>query len=222
MVKKTGDVYRNYRQMQNLCGIIRLPVVQGYDGSALYMDYIHGMDMNTYLFNHDVTLLEKYLVGILDKFKATAFFGVDYTETYQKKLSWMTDEFSFSREDLISKLPRFVPPSVYHGDMTLENVIWDGKFCSIDPVLTEYDSYVFDIAKLRQDIACGWFTRNQNYQHTAKMRFLEKRLLDRYPEASDDALLILMLLRVYPRCQAGDSDQQFLRKKIEGIWQNIR
>ena len=39
-----------------------------------------------------------------------------------------------------------MPQTTYHGDFTLENLIYDGdEFIMIDPVTIEYDSYVFDL-----------------------------------------------------------------------------
>ena len=97
-------------------------------------------------------------------------------------------------------MPKVLPRSVYHGDMTLENIIYNtntGKFVLIDPVTTEYDSYIFDIAKMRQDLQCGWFIRNNHIMIDVKLKHIQQQLFIKYPESNNDYLLILMLLRVY-------------------------
>ena len=57
----------------------------------------------------------------------------------------------FTANELYAKLPKTLPSSEYHGDFTLENILYSLKddFVLIDPLTTEYDSYVFDLAKLR-------------------------------------------------------------------------
>jgi hypothetical protein len=104
--------------------------------------------------------------------------------------------------------------------MTLENIIWSdsGEFYMIDPLESEYDSYIFDIAKMRQDLECQWFFRNSTSKIETKVHSLQEKILEKYPEASNDNLLILMLLRVYPNTKSGDGDREFLLKEIKRLW----
>ena len=108
---------------------------------------------------------------------------------------------------------------MYHGDLTLENILYTNPdFHLIDPVTIEYDSYIFDIAKMRQDLECKWFLRDSNIKLDTKLQQIQDRLKEDYPEAFDDSLLILMLLRVYNHASEGSYEQKFLLREIEKLW----
>jgi 5-methylthioribose kinase len=129
------------------------------------------------------------------------------------------DEMPFTKEELIAKLPKLLVKSTYHGDLTLENIMYtDPGFHLIDPVTIEYDSYIFDIAKLRQDLECKWFLRNTNIKLEVKLQNLQNKLRQQYESAFDDNLLILMLLRVYLHTKQGDDNHKFIMKEINRLW----
>jgi thiamine kinase-like enzyme len=145
----------------------------------------------------------------------------DYTQTYIKKLQEINfDKLPFTCEQLLDRLPRQLPSSNYHGDLTLENIIWtaDRGFFLIDCATTEYDSYIFDIAKLRQDLELGWFTRKDNAMLNVKTKHIQQKILQQYPIANNDYLLILMLLRVYRHSQPGTLERNFLLEGIRSLW----
>ena len=131
-----------------------------------------------------------------------------------------TDKFNFTKEELLTRLPRIVPQTDYHGDLTLENILYseDRGFLFIDCQTSEYDSFIFDIAKLRQDLECGWFTRTDNTMLDVKTKHIQKELLERYPQANNDFLLILMLLRVYRYAHPETFEQQFLINWMNKLW----
>ena len=125
----------------------------------------------------------------------------------------------FTRKELVDRLPKLLPRSEYHGDMTLENILSvNGKFYLIDPVTIEYDSYVFDIAKMRQDLDCKWFLRGNELKIDTKLQNISDNLKEKYPIAFDDSLLILMLLRVLAHAKANSKEYVFLRECIERLW----
>jgi len=124
---------------------------------------------------------------------------------------------------LISKLPKVLPSSIYHGDLTLENILYtENGFFIIDPVTVEYDSYVFDIAKMRQDLQCNWFLRNCTINLSVKLQDLQNEILRKFPVANNDCLLILMLLRVFLHTDNKDSNYLFLHKEIHGLWTKLK
>jgi RIO-like serine/threonine protein kinase len=144
----------------------------------------------------------------------------DYTEVYNKKLEWVDKEdLPFTKDELIAKLPKILPQSQYHGDLTLENILHtSNEFYMIDAVTIEYDSYIFDIAKLRQDLECKWFLRDTNLMLDVKLSSIQKRILKEFPLANNDYILILMLLRVYLHTKPGDMERQFIVKEINRLW----
>jgi tRNA A-37 threonylcarbamoyl transferase component Bud32 len=108
---------------------------------------------------------------------------------------------------------------MYHGDLTLENIIHsEFGFYMIDPVTIEYDSYIFDMHKMRQDLECKWFLRDSDIKLDTKLQQIQDKLREEYPQAFDDSLLILMLLRVYLHTKQGDPDRDFIMKEIKRLW----
>ena len=88
----------------------------------------------------------------------------------------------------------------------------------IDAVTVEYDSYIFDIAKMRQDLECKWFLRGTNVRLETKLQTIQETLRDLYPKAFNNSLLILMLLRVYLRTKKNDNNYKFIMKEIHRLW----
>ena len=102
--------------------------------------------------------------------------------------------------------------------MTLENILYEtkGNFILIDPLTTEYNSYVFDLAKLRQDIVCKWFIRGEKLYFDSKLKALNDTLKN-YKHFNNDYLLILMLMRVLPYTYV-NNDKYFVESEIKKLW----
>ena len=223
-VKKNGNVTRNIERMQALMNAgFPVPKIYECDDETMTMQYIHGLDMKNYLIHCDTDPLINFIKESIDKFKSNIV-EKDYTEIYNQKLDWMDKETSlpFTKDELIEVLPKKLPQSMYHGDMTLENIMHTKKgFYFIDPVTIEYDSYIFDIAKMRQDLECKWFLRNENLKLDVKLQNIKDELKYLYPQAFNDSLLILMLLRVYKHCEKNDFNYNFIKRNVEELWKNI-
>lgn len=219
-VRKVGNVERNHERLSALVGYIDVPRIYNYDGNTLDMEYIHGLDMKNYLANNPIKDLSDFLIRTIELF-ASKSIDKDYTPVYNHMLSWIEDGmFPFTKNELIERLPKVLPCSVYHGDMTLENVICstEGRFYFIDAVTLQYDSWVFDIAKLRQDLECKWFLRHDSIMLDVKLLNIQDNILKRFPIANNDYLLILMLLRVYLHCDKNTLEYNFIVKEINRLW----
>lgn len=221
LVRKIGNVSRNIERMVALSDF-PIPKIFYYNDDRIDMEYIHGLDMKTYLTTNSYDLLLNFIVSILDQFKHKVI-EKDYTNYYIDKLSQieLDCDIIFTKEQLVEKLPRYLPSSQYHGDLTLENILYsinNKSFYFIDPLTSEFDSYVFDIAKLRQDLQCGWFIRNDHTMIDVKIKHIQQKLLSLYPEADNDYLLILMLLRVYRYSAPNSSERKFLTNGINSLW----
>jgi len=219
-VRKIGDISRNIERMQALAADYPLPQLYTVSKKMIDMEYLHGLDIKTYLKTNNYEKLLDFTLSILEKLSSNAV-NKDYTETYIKKLQEISvDEMPFTREQLLERLPKILPSSNYHGDLTLENIIFttDRGFFLLDCATTEYDSYIFDIAKLRQDLELGWFTRKDNAMLNVKTKHIQQKILQQYPVANNDHLLILMLLRVYRRSQPDTLERNFLLKGIKSLW----
>lgn len=220
-ILKKNNVTRNHERLNALYGLVNVPMIWGYDKESLCMEYIHGLDMKNYLrFNNSNDLLG-FIIQSIETFCSNSI-DKDYTEVYNSSLSWIddTNDLPFTKKELIDRLPKILPQSIYHGDMTLENIIQrtDGKFFFIDAVTVAYDSWVFDIAKLRQDLECKWFLRNDSIMLDAKLKDMQQKILAKYPIANNDYLLILMLLRVYLHCEKHTLEHSFILKEVYRLW----
>jgi RIO-like serine/threonine protein kinase len=221
-IKKVNNVERNLERLTNLFErCYPVPEIYHAESNLLHMQYIHGLDMKTYLIHNNTSSLINFITDTIDSFSDNSVYK-DYTDTYIKKLEWMLDDknLPFTRDELIDRLPKKLPQSTYHGDLTLENIIHkngDG-FYMIDAVTVEYDSYIFDIAKMRQDLECKWFLRNTDLRLDTKLQHIQDKLRRWYPVAFVDSLLILMLLRVYLHTKIRDKDYDFIMKEIKRLW----
>lgn len=221
-VRKSGDIQRNlerYDVLQHLD--LPIPKILEVVGSYYDMEYIPNLDIITYLTNNQVSNLAEFIVDVLDKLSKNSI-EADFSQVYFNKLehfSFGAYGLPFTAEELISKLPKFLPMSEYHGDFTLQNILYSTNtknFVLIDPLTTDYASFVFDIAKLRQDLTCKWFIRGGNYFFDSKLKILYETL-SKFTHYNNDYLLILMLIRVLPYCDTVN-DQNFLRSEILKLW----
>lgn len=236
-IEKVGNVRRNFERMTALSKYnwIVLPQIYLYDeaNEILQMEYIHGLDMKTYLRHNKPNALADHLVGITYHLRDIRH---DRTSPvpYHKRLMipvtdsirWLDKEkhpFNFNFEEFYKRIHPYLylaPHSEYIGDLTLENIIWteDRGFIHIDPVTTPYHSVEYDLAKLRQDTVHHWFLRNDpnpdanlvqslSYINEALPTFEGSRYHD-----------ILMLLRIYRHCDPYTSDYNFIARTVNRLW----
>ena len=226
-VRKIGNIERNYERMVALSqAYYPVPEIYWTEHSILDMEYIHGLDMRSYLIDNTVNDLSDFLIGILSGFKKSSkikdVYGRDEmaSKVYENN-RWINRLPIFNMMETLMESARnvYTHSFFYHGDMTLENIIKSkDQFVLIDPVTVDYDSYVFDIAKLRQDLNCKWFLRRNSAMLDGKLNELEHNILEEFPEANDDNLLILMLLRVLKHAPVGSMEYEFLMKEINRLW----
>jgi RIO-like serine/threonine protein kinase len=221
-IKKVNNVERNLERLTNLFErCYPVPEVYHAESNLLHMQYIHGLDMKTYLIHNNTSSLINFITDTIDSFSDNSVYK-DYTNTYLKKLEWMLDDknLPFTRDELIERLPKNLPQSIYHGDLTLENIIYNEKkgFVLIDCQTSEYDSFIFDIAKMRQDLECKWFLRNDNVMIDVKLKHIQMELVDQFPQSKNDYLLILMLLRVYKYTKPNTPERDFILDRIQELW----
>jgi RIO-like serine/threonine protein kinase len=221
-IRKIGNIERNFERLSNLYSeFYPVPIIYQKNDDILDMEYIHGLDMKSYLLTGNVRRLSSFIIDTLNKLANTKPTLKDYTEVYEKKLEFVDDakDLPFTKQELIDRLPKKLPATNYHGDLTLENILYSNdSFYLIDAVTIEYDSYIFDIAKLRQDLECKWFLRNSNMMLDVKLQNLQETILSRFTGSDNDYLLILMLLRVYQHTKTFDNDRKFILKEINRLW----
>ena len=220
-VRKEGHITRNVERMMCLFEQgYRVPTIYDSSNSYIEMEYVHGLDIVEYLKTRSLKKLSTFITKTMDSFAKNSR-NIDYSDVYDKKLNWVDEatDLPFTKNEFVDRLPKMLPQSNYHGDFTLENLIYDGdEFIMIDPVTIEYDSYVFDLAKLRQDLECKWFLRNKDIKLNVKLMNLEEMIFSKYSLAKNDYLLILMLLRVYLHTKENDMNRKFILREIKRLW----
>ena len=220
-IRKENNITRNVERLGDLYEKgYPVPQLLRIENNAIEMEYVHGLDMKNYLIHNNTHSLIQFIVDTCDCFGENHTLK-DYSQVYSQKLDWLSDahDLPFTKDELIDTLPKTLPCSTYHGDLTLENIIYtDPGFHMIDAVTIEYDSYIFDIAKMRQDLECKWFLRHTDVRLDTKLQSIQDALRDLYPQAFNDSLLILMLLRVYLHTKKGDKNYNFIMKEIHRLW----
>jgi len=219
-VRKIGNVDRNLERYLALSKLgLHVPNIIDQSVDSYDMEYIHNLDIKNYLFKNQIPDLFDFIKKTIIQLSANSV-DKDYTAVYYKKLKDI--DFSnlvFTKEKLIGQLPKILPSSEYHGDFTLENILYDivdKDFVLIDPLTSDYDSYVFDLAKLRQDVDCKWFIRNDSVYIDPKLQNLSEELSREFDTYANSYIVILMLLRVLPYAQGTDKD--FIIKKANSLW----
>ena len=220
-IRKMNNTDRNYIKLNELSENFNVPKIYSMGEDVLDMEYIHGLDMKSYLAVRGTNRLTDFLIDILKKFSENVHLA-DYTDVYKDKLKYvkLPVDMNFTKEELLDKLPKRLPRSKYFGDLTLENMIYgeDGQFYLIDGMTSEYDSYIFDVAKLRQDLECKWFLRNSDYRLDVKLENIQDKLLEEFELANNNYLLILMLLRVYRYTKPFSKEEKLLTKEMNRLW----
>lgn len=221
-VRKIGQVDRNLERMMALSDLgIRTPRILGRSDDHYDMEYLRHVDMANWLLHNPVDRFVSWILGVVDAMGRDPI-TKDYRPIYEAKLGAIEPhltELPFTSGQLIDRLPRHLPSGQYHGDLTMDNCLHgvDGDFYLIDPLTTEYDSWVFDLAKLMQDLDCGWFIRHRDLPLHGKLWSMRMAVTTAHPVAGDPTLLILMLLRVLPYAR-NDSDRTFLIREIRRLW----
>jgi aminoglycoside phosphotransferase len=81
----------------------------------------------------------------------------------------------------LSRLRRFgnPPPTLCHGDLTLENLIvdGDGTIWAFDLLDAPFEHFWHDVAKLHQDLDGGWYLRRQAPVARCITEYLSRRLM---------------------------------------------
>jgi hypothetical protein len=222
LVRKTKFVERNYEKLVELANKdYSVPKILSKQDDVLEMEYVEGVDMKTFLLYNEITLLTGYLSELIDKFKIDSL-DKDYSDVYSRNLTFVDNDnqLPFNSHELYDRLPKLLPSSTCHGDLTLENLIYstDNQFVLIDVSSGDYDSWVFDIAKLRQDLDAKWFLRNADVDLSAHLAVIKSTLYEKFPLAFDDNLYILMLLRVYRHCTPQTPEHNLILSEIQRLW----
>jgi tRNA A-37 threonylcarbamoyl transferase component Bud32 len=219
-VHKSGrGVIRNYARMTSLGNLIPQPRIIDYSDS-LVLEYIAGDNIADWLGNNQPHQLIKFIQSnidilgevIIDPYK-------DYLPVYEARLNSAL-YLPTTIGNIIDDLPRYLPQTQYHGDFTFDNIIAGSSgFVLIDAVDTDLDNIWFDLAKLRQDVDCGWFVRNRGGvtdDLAIKLRLISGELSRKYRHYSNRSMAILALGRVWN--YSTPEEQEWISTKMDMLW----
>src|SRR6056300_1814776 len=83
-IRKMDNTDRNYIKLNELSKDFKVPKIYSYDNNVLDMEYIHGLDMKSYLAVRDTKRLTDFLIDTLSKFSDDVQMN-DYTNVYMDK-----------------------------------------------------------------------------------------------------------------------------------------
>jgi hypothetical protein len=226
---KNNNVTGVYKtKIKNVAGIInsysllpfKKPKIYSYTDTTLFMEYIPGMSIKTYLDTATVTDLDRlidYISSYFDFCLNSSTENKDYSHIVLGKQDTIA---SVCNECLTYKFNCDLPRSVIHGDFTFDNLLYyNNDFYMIDVSPTEFDSVYFDANKLRQDLTGFWFVRhyknNANYQLSCN--YIYDKLKQKYPYIFDDNIYRFMLSRILPYCVNHKEDYNFIMKEINRL-----
>jgi tRNA A-37 threonylcarbamoyl transferase component Bud32 len=204
-----------------------IPEIYYISDDKIHMQYLNGIDMKTYIHNANSDEINN-LINFIDSYieRSLQFKSSPIMPNIVKKLKDIesrTDltQLMFTTSELIKKLPSSGKVGLVHGDFTLENILfYNNKFYFIDANPTDINAIEFDVNKIRQDLECLWFVRNESDIITYKIVCdkINFHLKNKWEFMNNNYILILMLLRILPYCTE-DTTQNFLIKEINKLWQ---
>ena len=85
-VRKINNTQRNYLKLNEFSKDFNVPKILSYKNNVLDMEYIHGLDMKSYLYVRDPKRLTDFLINILTVL-SQEIVVIDYTEIYKERLN---------------------------------------------------------------------------------------------------------------------------------------
>jgi RIO-like serine/threonine protein kinase len=226
IIKSNGSqLDLDYAVLQTLAKLqIKIPDYYFISPTRVVMRYLDGLSMADYIQqDKDIHKLIEFLSTILHTFEKQSIvtdIRLHIQEKFEQLERCKLPGLLFKLHELYDQLPTHVPCGIYHGDLTLENIIyWNDNFYLIDANHTNLNSVAFDSAKIRQDTECLWFTRNVTIHSDVadKINYINSAVKDINSYTSNNFLLIFMLLRVIPYCTSM-KDRNFLIMQINQLW----
>lgn len=197
------------------------PEVYQVTNNKIVMEHINGQDMKSYLesatisdVNKLISFIEDYFNFCLENSKISNF-----TNSVNNKIKSLESYINLNGK--VVSCYYNMPKSIIHGDLTLENILFsNNKFYLIDANPTDLSSVYFDGNKLRQDIDCLWFVRNERNKlnYSINCSRISNELKNKFPFLLDDQILIFMLSRILPYSK-NQNTTDFLYKEIDKRWQ---
>ena len=195
------------------------PEIYSYTDTTLFMEYIPGISIKTYLDIATATDLDRlvdYISSYFDFCLNSSIENKDYSNVVLNKqlsINSICDVVTYNFNCLL-------PKSITHGDFTFDNLIYyNNDFYMIDISPTDFDSIYFDANKLRQDLTGLWFVRNYNNKANYQLscNYIYNKLKQKYSNVFNNEIYKFMLSRILPYCINHRKDYDFIMKEINRL-----
>ncbi len=232
---------KQLRFSEEFSGAIRAPRIldQGeVDGRYYFdMEFIRGMDGATFLRRASYSQVADfgrtvcdYLASATGKQPLTHSSTTAFDALYGRVCEAQDISHSMTDETLaklflgLQKLRQLgpLPPTLCHGDLTLENMVVDeqGVIWLLDLLDSPFEHYWQDIAKLHQDLSGGWYLTRHSRIAKCVLEYLSRQIIataqQLHPNYVDvHAILIAAtFVRILP--YAVDPDKRrFIQERID-------
>jgi hypothetical protein len=214
--------------IKNVIGVINIhnilpfskPKIYSYTDTEIFMEYIPGISIKTYLETATTADLDKlvdYISSYYDFCLTSSNTITDFSDIVKEKQASINN---YCNGKLSFNFDTKLPYSLTHGDLTFDNLIYhNGEFYMIDISPTLWNSIHFDANKLRQDLTGLWFVRTEEnksvYQSSCK--YVYDCLDKRYPNIFNDQIYKIMLGRVLMYSKKSSFEYDFLMTEINSI-----
>lgn len=215
------------------------------------MQYISGEIMSLLIKScpvNKINYLAGFLVNIIKENKENEVIDRSANVVIEDKIKTLFDDIGQYRNNRIIKIAfqmlferkwLNLRKSTSHGDLTLENIIYDAhndKFFLIDFLDSFYDSWINDISKILLDLLVGWsfrydFIEMDAVSENTKIRvlLLSKQFVSEFSTLMDDKTIwqdiyyyiLLNLIRVIPYITK-EEIYVFVNRSIEAIINTIK
>ena len=214
-IKNANTIVNSYNLLP-----FKKPEIYSYTDTTLFMEYIPGISIKTYLDTATVTDLDRlvdYISSYFDFCLNSSTENKDYSNiVLDKQLSINNG----CNEQLTYNFNCVLPKSITHGDFTFDNLIYyNNDFYMIDISPTDFDSIYFDANKLRQDLTGLWFVRNYNNKANYQLscNYIYNKLKQKYSNVFNNEIYKFMLSRILPYCINHRKDYDFIMKEINRL-----
>ena len=227
VIKEGNNLSESAKILDQLSDLgFNTPKIKVISNNKIEIEYINGIDMQTYLSKSDKKDNLKLIDFINDYYSKLSYkTKKDFSKEILDKIYQISKDIDysklpFSQDELYNKLPKIVSVGIVHGDFTLENIIYRNEdFYLIDSNPTLINSLEYDGCKILQDLDSLWFVRNQKLKnnYAISCNFISNQLKKNWPFLQDNYVVAFMMMRIIPYCTE-KSTQNFLYKEINKLW----
>ena len=205
------------------------------------MEYINGLTLSDHFRKIAISDIEKIVQKFLKMVPNEYEFDSKAKDIFTNKITELEKKIEVSGDKTLSEAFEILKNSNWehciagdcHGDMTLENIIYNGEnFYLIDFLDSFYDSWMIDFAKILQDVECKWSYRHDGQiDENLEIRLLifKQMILDKLLSLENGkqilktiyTILLINLLRIIPYTK-DEYTKNYLLNEIKNVLNKVK